>query len=202
MKGFIIVLGAALLILSAGCGNGGTDEGANLPADDTSAAGQRVEIDSSLSQPQVPVIYYRFAESGIDTYPDKSVTILEDELVLIPVKISADSARDPASRIVMALQAMMDDTGNVWTGDDLDVAGVSFEDGRADVQLLGSIYAPGDIVLIAARMQFVMTVFADPDVQTATITLDGECIGNLGISHESEECPADYLFTREEIDIL
>ncbi len=55
-------------------------------------------------------------------------------------------------------------------------------------------------MLIAFRMQILMTVFADASVHTATVTLNGECIGNLGISHESEAMPANYAYTRAEIE--
>ncbi|MBN2587790.1 MAG: hypothetical protein JXR55_10900, partial [Candidatus Fermentibacteraceae bacterium] len=146
--------------------------------------------------------YYRFAGAGDVPCPDGSLTILEDELILVPAEMNSDSLPDTASRITMALQYMMDDTCNAWTGEDLSIAGVSFVDGHADVRLEGSIYGPGDIVLVAARMQVLLTVFADAGVRTATVTIDGDCIGNLGISHESEEKPADYIFTREEIEVF
>ncbi len=55
-------------------------------------------------------------------------------------------------------------------------------------------------MLIASRMQILLTVFADASVQTATVTLNGVCIGNLGISHDSEIRPADYAYTRAEIE--
>jgi hypothetical protein len=54
--------------------------------------------------------------------------------------------------------------------------------------------------MIAARMQILMTVFAEAAVQTATVTLNGKNIANLGISHESEAKPAGYAFSRGEIE--
>lgn len=45
-----------------------------------------------------------------------------------------------------------------------------------------------------------MTVFANPSVQTATVTLNGDTIGNLGISNSMNAKPADYVFTRAEIE--
>jgi hypothetical protein len=201
MKGMFILLAAALVILSAGCGEGGTDDGASLPADDQSSAAQTANGEP-LSQSTAPIIYYRFAEAGGGPFPDGSLTLLENELILVPEEINADSVQDTALRITMALQSMMDDTCNAWTGEDLFIAGVSFGDGHADVRLQGSICGPGDIVLVAARMQVLLTVFADTRVQTATVTIDGECIGNLGISHESEAEPADHIFTREDIEVF
>ncbi len=80
------------------------------------------------------------------------------------------------------------------------ISEVTYDEGHADVVLQGEIPGAGDIVLIASRMQILMTVFTDASVQTATITLNGECIGNLGISHESEVMPADYVYARAEIE--
>ncbi len=202
MKGMFLFLAAASVILSAGCGDGGADERASLPADDQIIAEQHTVIGEPQPRSTAPIIYYRFAEPGGGPYPDRSLTILEDELILVPEEMNADSVQDTALRITMALQSMLDDTCNAWTGDDLSIAGVSFGDGHADVRLQGNIYGPGDIVLIAARMQVLLTVFADTRVQTATVTIDDECLGNLGISHESEEKPADYIFTREEIGVF
>jgi hypothetical protein len=66
--------------------------------------------------------------------------------------------------------------------------------------LQGEIIGAGDVVLIAARMQILMTVFADNAVQTAIVSLNGECIDNLGISNSSEARPAGYTFTCAEIE--
>jgi hypothetical protein len=73
------------------------------------------------------------------------------------------------------------------------------KDGAANVELEGVYSAPGDIVLIAARQQIILTVFAEEAVQTAVITLNGENIVNLGISTSSEAKPNDYVITRAEV---
>ena len=47
-----------------------------------------------------------------------------------------------------------------------------------------------------------MTVFADTSVKTATVTLNGDTIGNMGVSHSMDAKPADYVFIRSEIEIF
>ena len=63
----------------------------------------------------------------------------------------------------------------------------------------GEYFGTGDVTLIAARMQILTTVFANASVQTATVTLNGDTIGNLGVSHSSNVKHPDYVFTRTEI---
>ena len=66
--------------------------------------------------------------------------------------------------------------------------------------LQGEYFGVGDVTLIAASTQILMTVFANPSVQTATITLNGDTIGNLGISNSMNAKSVDYVFTRTEIE--
>jgi hypothetical protein len=58
----------------------------------------------------------------------------------------------------------------------------------------------GDVTLIAARMQILLTIFANPAVQSATVTYNGDTIGNWGVSISLNAKPADYAFTRVEIE--
>lgn len=146
------------------------------------------------------VIYFYFIESDGSDLPKGSVVVLPDILTLAPTQSGIIRADDPAADIRFALGAMMDDPHNEWTSSDLEISEVTYDEGHADVVLQGEIFGAGDIVLIAFRMQILMTIFADASVQTATITLNGECIGNLGISHESETRPADYVYARAEIE--
>ena len=66
--------------------------------------------------------------------------------------------------------------------------------------LQGEYYGAGDVVLIAASMQILMTVFTNASVQTATVTLNGDTIGNMGVSNSMYAKPANYVFTRAEIE--
>ena len=66
--------------------------------------------------------------------------------------------------------------------------------------LQGEYFAPGDIVLIAARYQMLLTVFAEAAVETATITINGKNIANLGNSDPFGGYPEDYTYTRTDIE--
>jgi hypothetical protein len=68
------------------------------------------------------------------------------------------------------------------------------------VVLQGEYFGVGDVTLIAARMQILLTLFANPAVMTASVTLNGDTIGNLGVSNSLNARPADYAFTRTEIE--
>ena len=152
------------------------------------------------AQPPVPVIYYYFVAIAGNTYPAGSVVILPDILVLAPELSNIARGSDPAINIGSALQAMLRDARNAWSSSDVGITSIAFSAGSAKVVLRGKFFGAGDVVLIAARMQMLMTVFAEAAVQTATITLNGENIANLGISHGSEAKPANYAYTRAEIE--
>ena len=128
------------------------------------------------------------------------MVILRDILILVPTSTGMICVGDPAANISEALRSMIIDPRNEWTSDDLEISEVTFDNGHAEVALQGEIFGAGDLVLIASRMQVLLTVFTDNSVQSATVTLNGECIGNLGISHDSEVRPADYAYTRAEIE--
>ena len=128
------------------------------------------------------------------------MVILPDILMLAPTPSGTARGPDTAANLGSALQALIHDPHNAWTSSDLRISSNTFSQGSANVVLQGEFFAPGDIVLIAARMQFLMTVFAEASVQTATITLNGKNIANLGISHESQARPAGYAYPRAEIE--
>ncbi|RKZ09283.1 hypothetical protein DRQ25_06975 [Candidatus Fermentibacteria bacterium] len=146
------------------------------------------------------VLYYSFLEIDGSELPTGRVVVLPDILILVPTSTGMICVGDPAVNISEALRSMINDPRNEWTSDDLEISNVTFSAGHAVVELQGEIFGAGDIVLIASGMQVLMTVFTDNSVQTATVTLNGECIGNLGISHESEARPADYVYARAEIE--
>lgn len=128
------------------------------------------------------------------------MVILSGELILSPTNSDIVPNPDISVNIYSALQAMISDPRNVWTSDNLTITSITCTEGAADIALQGEIFGAGDIVLIAARYQILLTVFAEPSVQTAIIRLNGENIANLGISHTSESKPADFSYTRVEIE--
>ncbi len=198
MKKLAAFLIAILVLFLAACGNSesqtedvSTEEPPVQPA---------VETDPVQEPSAESVVYYYFMESDRGDLPDGSVVVLPDILTLAPTQSGINCVADPSVNISSALRAMIDDPHNEWTSADLEISEVTFNEGHADVTLRGEIFGAGDIVLIATRMQILMTVFADASVQTAAVTLNGECIGNLGTSHESEAMPANYAYTRAGIE--
>jgi hypothetical protein len=149
---------------------------------------------------QLPIVYYHFASISGEPIPAGSVEILPTVLILSPTTSPQPRTGDTVADVRAAIQAAISDPRNEWTSPDLSIGSVTFENAHAAVVLTGQLSGVGDIVLIAARMQFLMTVFAEPAVQSATVILNGENIGNLGISHSSEAKPADYAYTRAEIE--
>lgn len=151
-------------------------------------------ITSSL--PELPIVYYYFVAIESKTFPAGSVVILPDVLILGPTLSEYARSSDPTLNIESALLAMINDPRNAWTSKDLTIDGLTFKEGAAIVALQGEFFGVSDIVLIAARAQILMTVFAEEAVETAIITINGENIANLGISHSSEVKPGNFMYTR------
>jgi hypothetical protein len=150
--------------------------------------------------PPVPIVYYYFVDVPAQKPPAGSVVILPDILVLGPLFSKTIRTADITANLTMALQSMIKDPRNAWTSDNLAVESLTLKDGNAVVAFKGELFAPGGIVLVATRMQILMTIFAEPPVKTALVTIEGKNIANLGISRESEARPADYAFTRAEVE--
>jgi len=150
--------------------------------------------------PELPIVYYYFIAVEGHTYPAGSVVILPDALVLGPTLSKSARSPDPIANISSSLLVMLHDPRNAWASGEVGIASITFDEGNAGVELQGEDSAVGDIVLIAARYQILLTVFAEGAVQTATVTLNGENIANLGVSHTSQAKPADFAYTRAEIE--
>jgi hypothetical protein len=151
-------------------------------------------------QPSEAIVYYSFVTIRENAPPEGSVVILPNDLILAPTMTNKAPGPDNAANIHFALEAVINDPHNPWTSKNLAITHVAFGAGHALVDLQGEIFGAGDILLIAARMQILMTVFADASVQTATVTFNGESIANLGISNSREARPADYVYNRSEIE--
>jgi hypothetical protein len=151
-------------------------------------------------QPPEPIPYYYFVELESEAPPAGSVVILQDILILGPTITDVARSSDTATNIDHALQVMLNDPRNAWTGTDIIITSISFDDGAADVVLEGEYFGAGDVVLIAARYQILLTVFAEASVQTARIVLNGRNIANLGVSHSSQAKSGDYTYTRAEVE--
>jgi hypothetical protein len=151
-------------------------------------------------QISAPVVYYYFVNIKDETPPAGSVVILPNDLILAPTKSDIPHGPDTATALGSALKAMFHDPRNRWTGSNLDIVNIALREGHAEVVLQGDIFGAGDILLVAARMQILLTVFADTSVLTAVVTINGKNIGSLGISSSVEAMPVDYVYTRTAIE--
>jgi len=158
-----------------------------------------VPTGTATDQPSGGFVYYVFVDLRHQSIPEGSVEILPEGLVLASKTVGTGDL-DPAASLQAALSAMIADEHNAWTTKNLTIKEITFREGHALVVMAGDIFGAGDIVLIAARMQFLMTIFANQAVQTATVTLNGENIANWGISNNLEARPIEDVFTRAEVE--
>ena len=119
---------------------------------------------------------------------------------LFVAESEAPYTSDTAADLRKALELVLHDERNGWISSDLKVVNLTFRDGQADIALQGEYSGESDEVLSAARMQILLTVFANPSVQTAAVTLNVETIGNLGSSSTTTVRPANYMYTRAEME--
>jgi hypothetical protein len=155
--------------------------------------------DTSTPQPLAPIVYYYFVPED-ESPPAGSVVILPDILILGLTQSDVASNPEIATNISSALQAVINDPRNAWTSTDLDITSITLNEGVANVALQGDYFGAGDIVLIAARNQILLTIFAEPSIQSAIITINGKNIANLGSSDPFTVQPADFSYTRAEIE--
>jgi hypothetical protein len=156
---------------------------------------------TTIPPQDMPLVYYYFASIPSDTFPAGSIVIVPDVLILSPNVSDIARSDDPATNVRADLQAMINDPRNAWTSSNLMLTNVTVNAGQAVIQLSGEIGGAGDVVLIAARYQFLMTVFAaDESIQSVLITsAAGVNIGNWGLSNSSENKASDYAYSRAEI---
>lgn len=209
MKRFVPLLAALCAISLIACGPAReptemamTATSQEQPATETAAPTPTTPppTETPTVPPAVPIVYYYFVAVEGKTFPAGSVVILPDILILGPTLSETARSLDTVTNIGAALQAMLHDPRNAWDSADIGITSLEFREGGASVTLEGEYFGAGDVTLIAARMQILLTVFAESSVQTAMITLNGENIANLGISHSSEARPDDYTFTRAEVE--
>jgi hypothetical protein len=151
------------------------------------------------TQPSAQIIYYFFVKDN--TFPAGSIKVFpsNNDVLVAPTQSDITRSPDIVANIRSALQSMIDDTRNLYLCSDLVISTVTFNEGHAEVILQGRVLAVHTLD-IAVRMQILLTVFAESPVQTAVITFNGDTIGNMGISDSRHAKPADYIFTRAEIE--
>ena len=121
-------------------------------------------------------------------------------ILLLSASSDKPYTSDTAADLRTALELVLHHDSNDWMSSDLEIVDVTFRNGHADIVLQGKYSGESDEVLVAARMQILLTVFANPAVQTAAVTLNGDTIGNLGVSSSTDAKPADYVYTRAEME--
>lgn len=156
-----------------------------------------------FTDPSIPlserIVYYYFVTPAENPIPGGGVTI-SSTYILAPTFSDTTYSPDTVDNLKTALETVLNDGRNGWISSKLELVDITFDDVHANVVLQGEYFGVGDVTLIAASTQILMTVFANPSVQTATVTLNGDTIGNLGISNSMNAKPADYVFTRAEIE--
>ncbi len=183
----------AVLIVPAACNTPtGVPNAPELPT-------VEIALPDATSLPSLPMVYYYFASIPGNTFPAGSVEILPDQLILSPNLIQVTRTSDVATNVEVLLQAMIDDPRNPWTGVNLTITNVTYEGQQVTVELSGEIHAAGDVVLIAARYQFLMTIFTESSVETAVILVNGENIDTLGASR-SDSVEVNHVYTRSEVE--
>ena len=153
-----------------------------------------------LLQNSERIVHYYFVDTTKDIPPKGSVVIMPDTYILAPTSSDIMYTPDTVTNLKVALEAVLNDDRNGWTSSNLKLVDLSFSNGYANVVLQGEYFGVGDVTLIAASMQILITIFANETVQSATVTLNGDTIGNLGVSNSMNAKPVDYVFNRSEIE--
>jgi hypothetical protein len=139
-----------------------------------------VFTDSSIPLSERIVYYYVvWPEQGPGPIPEGTVHAVHH---FAPGYTDETFTSDTAADLRRALEIILhEDSRRIWYSSDLEIDEVTFGNGHADVVLQGEYFAAGDAQPCAASLQILMTVFANPSVQTAVVTLNGGMIGNLCI---------------------
>ena len=146
------------------------------------------------------VMYYYFVDPKTVPYPDGGIIVMPETYILAPTLADADVAPEPAGNLNSALEAALQDSRNGWMGNKLEIISLTFDAGHAEIVLQGEYFGVGDVNLIAACQQILLTVFANANVHTATVTLNEDTVGNMGVSNSMNARSVDYVFTRAEIE--
>ena len=158
---------------------------------------RKVEVIDPSFPVSEQIVFYYFVQGAFHFVPEGSVLT---PILLFPAASDEPYTSDTAADLRTALELVLQHERNGWISSDLEIVDVTFRDGHADIVLQGEYSGESDKVLSAASMQILLTVFANPSVQTAAVTLNGDTIGNLGISSSTNAKPADYVYTRAEME--
>jgi hypothetical protein len=125
--------------------------------------------------------------------------------LLAPTYADETYTSDTAADLKTALEIVLHDERNRWPGPEFEaeIVDITFRSGHAKVLLQGTYgiggpnpYAP----VVGNRILILLTVFANPSVKTAAVSLNDDTIENMGISENTQARPADYVYTRAAIE--
>lgn len=142
------------------------------------------------------IVFFRFFDGPAHGH----LGAIRTPILLVPAGSDEAYTADTAADLWAALELVLRDERNEWISRDVEIGAVTFGNGHADLVLQGEYSGASDEVLSAASMQILLTVFANLSVQTAAVTLNGDTIGNLGVSSSTNAKPADYVYTRAEME--
>ena len=162
--------------------------------------------DSSIPLSERIVYYY-----NIDYHPDKPIpegavaaVAVYPAGFLAPTYADETYTSDTAADLRTALELLLHDGRNREREFEPEIVDVTFRFGHAKVLLRGEYYigepsTSRDVCapFVRSRMLILLTVFANPAVQSAAVSLNEDTIGNLC---SIDVKPADYVFTRAEIE--
>lgn len=159
-----------------------------------------------FSDPSIPlserIVYYYLVNPAENPLPEGTVRAIH---LFAPAYTDETFTSDTAADLRRALKIILhEDARRIWDSSELEIVEVTFRNGHANVIIEGQALAAGDAQPCAASLQILMTVFANPSVQTATIKLNRGPIGNLCFFGPPTPHQDDYLnddlYTRAEIE--
>lgn len=115
----------------------------------------------------------------------------------ILTRIESTSVRtgDSVTDIETALNEMMS-SQNLWEAENVLIESITLEGDSLTIEMSGTITAIGGGLLAIVPIQFQLTVFEDPAINSTLITLNGENLANIGVSHSSLGVGNQIPFTR------
>jgi LysM repeat protein len=165
---------------------------------ETIRAGQVLSVPNALSTAE-PVVYW----TQTTTRSAGSVRVACDAMIA-PVDSTIPHTRDAASNIRNSLSVLFTTgtgTTNLWAGQGLSVQRVTIDNaGQANIAITGGLTLAGTCADGVMLAQFLLSVFAESQVQTASITIDSQNMVQLFDTSGLE--PADAVFTAADIPMM
>jgi hypothetical protein len=141
--------------------------------------------------PLTPITYY------VITYWSAAPEEVKGERnILVPLVLSGQRTDDPAANIRAGLQAIFDHPESQPEFSNFSITSITVTADHAVVEIVGVIPLDYEPFQLDYPWLFLLTIFNEPAIQTAVVTLNSECVGNLSI----EGCPADQVYTRAEVE--